>query len=714
MLTVSPEIREAMNDMASLIVSELGIKGTSNIQFGYESSSGRLVVLEVNPRYSRSSAFASVATGINIAEVMTKCAAGIVLNAQGLSDIAAPEKITVRIPVFQFEKFPGADTALNTRMQSVGAIAATGATFKDAMKDALSQLECMSGKKYDELELNDILSLLRVPSGDRYELIAKALELKADIKEISQATGIDAIFIEQIKDIMKDPAQVSNISLIPAEKGPVLVLMSGPAKIGQAQELSVMGAQIMAGLHKIGIEAIAADSNLYGMACIPGKSMKTEITPLDANSISKLCLKHKTLGIIWQTGGAIAMETAADLEKAGMKSMGTSAETACFAESREGLAVMAQKTGVKIPQAGFASNLEEAIRAAENIGFPVIVLPQTEAPDGSGNQIAGDAPMLEECLAGVRYPVYIEKFLEGGFMAQVDALCDGTDAFIPAITEHIEHAGIHTGDAGCVVPPVNINEYEAEQICGSVKKIAAYFKPQGFLNAQFAVLSGEIYCIGVSLRASRTVQLVSKVTGTDMTGYALQAMLGKKISEMCIVPESVPEHYGVREAVFSFDVFEGADPLLGPEMRSTGQSLGIAGTFGLAFARAMEASGVKLPEKGSVLMTVSRNDRQRALEIARMLDKSGFEICATKGTAVFLNDNGIKAISVLKLYEGRPNIVDNIKNGSYCLVINTPSGRLSRHDDSYIRKAAIKYGIPYATTIAGANAMLKAITAKAS
>ncbi len=712
MQTIPVKIKEKMDEISSVLAAELGVNGTSNIQFGYDERTEKLLVLEINPRYSRSSAFAAAATGVNLARAAARCAAGITLKEQGLGTMPAQAATAVRIPVFQFDKFEGADGRLNTRMQSTGASIGIGQNFSEAFLNAMNSQATSHIKEYAGLETDELLSLLSEPTGERLSIIRELLDKGFDALKIAELIKIKPFFIEKMKSPV--PSKTAGIKKYEqSNDGPVMIICSGPSRIGEGQELSAMSFEAVNAVKSLGIEVIAVDSNPYGIASIPGTGIDTLISPLDFESIAGVCIERSPRGLICQTGGVHALEIAAKLDAAGIRIFGTPPEKAIQAESRQGLAEIAKKLKLSIPQAMPARNPGEVVSAAKKTGFPVIILPETEAPDGRSNVILNDMETLEKYIQSTVFPVYVEKFLEGGFMAQVDAVCDGTDALIPAIVEHVEHAGIHTGDAACVVPPLNITEMNLAEIRETVSRIAKHLGVTGFMNAQFVVHEGKVYCLGISLRASRTVPLISKVTGVPMVECAVKAISGVKIKDMGAVKTEL-NHYGVREAVFSFDVFTGVDPLLGPEMRSTGQSLGIADNFGLAFSRALEASGFGLPEKGKVLITVSRNDRAKLLDTADKLRTLGFEICATKGTARYLNENGIDATTVLKVYEGRPNIIDDIKNGEYSLIINTPSGRLSRHDDSYIRKAAIAYKVPYFTTIAGAVAAVKGIEAQAN
>jgi carbamoyl-phosphate synthase large subunit len=443
-------------------------------------------------------------------------------------------------------------------------------------------------------------------------------------------------------------------------------------------------------------------------------SDKLYFEPLTVEDVLSIYEKEKPQGVIVQFGGQTPLNIANELAQAGVKIIGTSPEAIDLAEDRDRFRKMMVKLDIPMPESGMASNLEEALRVAERIGYPLMVRP-SYVLGGRGMEVVHDEEMLEEYLraaVGVtpERPILIDKFLENAIETEADAISDGTDAFVPAVMEHIELAGIHSGDSACVIPPVSIAAKHLDTIYEYTKKIAIELNVVGLMNIQYAIAKDRVYVLEANPRASRTVPLVSKVCNIPMARLATQVMLGKKLKSLNLKPRSF-RHYGVKEAVFPFNMFPEVDPLLGPEMRSTGEVLGMASSFGLAFYKAEEAAQQMLPSEGTVLITVSERDRPAVLEVAKEFDRLGFKIKATNGTHRFLAKHGITSEHILKMHEGRPNIVDGIKNKEIQLVINTPSGKLSIYDDSYIRKTAIKFKIPYITTLAAAIAAAKGIAA---
>jgi len=443
-------------------------------------------------------------------------------------------------------------------------------------------------------------------------------------------------------------------------------------------------------------------------------SDKLYFEPLTVEDVLSIYEKEKPEGVIVQFGGQTPLNIANELAQAGVKIIGTSPETIDLAEDRDRFRAMMKKLDIPMAESGMASNLKEAIAIAKRIGYPLMVRP-SYVLGGRGMKVVHDEEMLEEYVAAAvevtpERPILIDKFLENATEAEADAISDGTDAFVPAVMEHIELAGIHSGDSACVIPPVSIPKKHINTICEYTKKIATELNVVGLMNMQYAIANDIVYVLEANPRASRTVPLVSKVCGISMARAATQLMLGKKLSDLNLQQRSIP-HFGVKEAVFPFNMFHTVDPLLGPEMRSTGEVLGLADSFGLAFFKAQDGTKLSLPSEGTVLITVIDKDKSDVAAIAKDFVKLGFKIKATEGTHRFLKDKGIKSEHILKMHEGRPNIVDAIKNAEIQLIINTPSGKLSKYDDSYIRKAAIKYNIPYITTTAAAAAAVKGITA---
>jgi carbamoyl-phosphate synthase large subunit len=497
-------------------------------------------------------------------------------------------------------------------------------------------------------------------------------------------------------------------------KSKIMVLGGGPNRIGQGIEFDYCCVHAAFALRDEGYESIMVNCNPETVSTDYDTSDKLYFEPLTVEDVLSIYEKEKPEGVIVQFGGQTPLNIADELAQAGVKIIGTSPETIDLAEDRDRFRKMMAKLGIPMPESGMASNLEEALRVAERIGYPLMVRP-SYVLGGRGMEVVHDEEMLERYVAAAvgvtpERPILIDKFLENAIETEADAISDGTDAFVPAVMEHIELAGIHSGDSACVIPPISIPPKHLDTIYEYTKKIAIELNVVGLMNIQYAIAKDRVYVLEANPRASRTVPLVSKVCTIPMARLATQIMLGKKLSSLNLKPKSF-RHYGVKEAVFPFNMFPEVDPLLGPEMRSTGEVLGMAGSFGLAFFKAEEAAQQLLPSEGAVLITVSTRERPAVLEVAKEFDRLGFKIKATNGTHQFLAEHGIESEKILKMHEGRPNIVDGIKNKEIQLVINTPSGKLSVYDDSYIRKAAIKYKIPYITTLAAAIAAAKGIAA---
>ncbi len=494
----------------------------------------------------------------------------------------------------------------------------------------------------------------------------------------------------------------------------IMVLGGGPNRIGQGIEFDYCCVHAAFALRDEGLESIMVNCNPETVSTDYDTSDKLYFEPLTVEDVLSIYEKEMPEGVIVQFGGQTPLNIANELAEAGVKIIGTSPETIDLAEDRDRFRQMMRKLGIPEPESGMASTLEEAFRVAERIGYPLIVRP-SYVLGGRAMEVVHDEEMLRHYIAAAvdvspERPILIDKFLENAIEAEADAISDGTDAFVPAVMEHIELAGIHSGDSACVIPPISIHAKHIDTICEYTKKIAVELGVVGLMNIQYAIADDTVYVLEANPRASRTVPLVSKVCNISMARMATQLMLGKKLTDLDIKPKSIP-HFGVKEAVFPFNMFPEVDPLLGPEMRSTGEVLGLADRFGLAFYKAQEATQQVLPSEGTVLITVYENDRQVALEVARRFHELGFRIKATEGTQKFLADHGIPSEPIRKMHEGRPNIVDGIKNKEIQLIVNTPSGKLSKHDDSYIRKAAIKYKVPYITTTAAATAAARGIAA---
>jgi len=494
----------------------------------------------------------------------------------------------------------------------------------------------------------------------------------------------------------------------------IMILGGGPNRIGQGIEFDYCCVHAAFALRDEDFETIMVNCNPETVSTDYDTSDKLYFEPLTVEDVLSIYEKEKPEGVIVQFGGQTPLNIAGELERAGVKIIGTSPETIDLAEDRDRFRAMMKKLNIPMSESGMASTLDQALVIAKRIGYPLMVRP-SYVLGGRGMEVVHDEEMLREYVAAAvevtpERPILIDKFLENAIEAEADAIADGTDAFVPAVMEHIELAGIHSGDSACVIPPVSIPEKHINTICEYTRKIATELNVVGLMNMQYAIANDVVYVLEANPRASRTVPLVSKVCGISMARLATQLMLGKKLSDLNTKQRKIP-HFGVKESVFPFNMFHTVDPLLGPEMRSTGEVLGLADSYGLAFFKAQQATQLSLPSEGTVLITVVDRDKPAVLDIVKAFSELGFKINATEGTHQFLTNKGVKTERILKMHEGRPNIVDAIKNAEIQLIINTPTGKLSKYDDSYIRKAAIKYKVPYITTTAAAAAAVKGIAA---
>ncbi len=795
MLTIDPELQKKLQKYSYDIVEAIQVIGGTNIQFAHHPETGRVVVIEINPRTSRSSALASKATGFPIALISSMLAAGLTLDEipywrEGTLDKYTPsgDYVVVKFARWDFEKFPGAEDRLGTQMRAVGEVMAIGKTYKEALQKSIRSLEkgrygLGFAKDFHNRTLDELMDFLAEPSSERQFIMYEALRKGASIQALYKKTYIKPWFIEQMKELVeleekillhkgknlpddllkqakKDGFSDRYLSLllsIPEKdirgrriglglnqswdavpvsgvknaayyystyNGPdkvgvsnrrkIMVLGGGPNRIGQGIEFDYCCVHAAFTLRDEGYESIMVNCNPETVSTDYDTSDKLYFEPLTVEDVLSIYQKEKPEGIIVQFGGQTPLNIANELARAGVRIIGTSPETIDLAEDRDRFRQMMGRLGIPMPESGMASTLEEAIQIAQRIGYPLIVRP-SYVLGGRGMEVVYDEEMLEKYVTAAvgvtpERPILIDKFLENAIETEADAIADGTDAFVPAVMEHIELAGIHSGDSACVIPPISIPRRHLDTIYEYTKKIAIEFKVVGLMNIQYAIANDVVYILEANPRASRTVPLVSKVCNIPMARIATQIMLGKPLSQLNLKPQSIT-HFGVKEAVFPFNMLPEVDPVLGPEMRSTGEVLGLADSFGLAFFKAEEAAQPILPAQGTVLITTNDKEKGGAMEVAREFKKLGFKIKATNGTYRFLNKHGIESEPILKMHEGRPNIVDGIKNGEIQLVINTPIGRLGSHDDSYIRKAAIKYKIPYITTIAAAVAAAKGIAA---
>ncbi len=788
MLTIEPELQTRLQQYSYAIVEAIEVIGGTNIQFAHNPQTGRVVVIEINPRTSRSSALASKATGFPIALISSMLAAGMTLDEipywrEGTLDKYTPygDYVVVKFARWAFEKFPDAEDKLGTQMRAVGEVMSIGKTYKEALQKAIRSLEngrygLGFARDFHTRSLNDLMELLAEPSSERQFIMYEALRKGASVEELHRKTHLKQWFIEQMKELVEleqkileykgkafptdllvqakkdgfsdkylsqilgipegevrhrrtslgvvqgwEPVPVSGVEnaayyfstynapdkVKASRRRKIMVLGGGPNRIGQGIEFDYCCVHAAFALRDEGFESIMVNCNPETVSTDYDTSDKLYFEPLTVEDVLSIYEKEKPEGAIVQFGGQTPLNIANELANAGAEIIGTSPETIDLAEDRDRFRQMMRKLGIPQPESDMASTLDEALGIAERIGYPLMVRP-SYVLGGRGMEVVHDEEMLKHYVAAAvgvtpERPILIDKFLENAIEAEADAIADGMDAFIPAVMEHIELAGVHSGDSACVIPPVSIPAKHIETICEYTRKIAMELAVVGLMNIQYAIAKDTVHILEANPRASRTVPLVSKVCNIPMARIATQLMLGKKLTDLHLEPKSI-RHFGVKEAVFPFNMFPEVDALLGPEMRSTGEVLGMADSFGLAFFKAEEAAQQRLPEEGTVLITVSERDRPAVLEVAMQFRELGFNIKATEGTHGFLAENGVESEFILKMHEGRPNIVDGIMNGEIHLVINTPSGKLSKYDDSYIRKAAIQYKVPYITTLAAAIA----------
>jgi len=794
MLTISPELQKRLQDYSYAIVEAIEVIGGTNVQFAHDPETGRVVIIEINPRTSRSSALASKATGFPIALISAMLATGLTLDEipywrDGTLEKYTPsgDYVVVKFARWAFEKFAGVEDKLGTQMRAVGEAMSIGKNYKEAFQKAIRSLEIGRyglgfAKNFHNLSLDELMGLLAEPSSERQFIMYETLRKGATVDQLHDKTKIKRWFIEQMQELVEleekilqfkgkflpdemlerakkdgfadrylaqildlreteirkrrlslgiteawNPVPVSGVdaayyystynapdSVLSSNRRKIMVLGGGPNRIGQGIEFDYCCVHAAFSLRDAGIETIMVNCNPETVSTDYDTSDKLYFEPLTVEDVLSIYEKEKPEGVIAQFGGQTPLNIAGELAEAGVKILGTSPATIDLAEDRDQFRQIMEKLNIPQPDAGMASTLDQALAIAAEIGYPLIVRP-SYVLGGRGMEIIHDDTMLAQYMAAAaevspERPILIDKFLENAIEAEADAIADGSDAFVPAVMEHIELAGIHSGDSACVIPPISIPRKHIETIFEYTKKIAIAMNVVGLMNIQYAISNDVVYVLEANPRASRTVPIVSKVCNINMAGIATRVMLGKKISELNLVVRPLP-HYGVKEAVFPFNMFPEVDPLLGPEMRSTGEVLGMARSFGLAFFKAQEATQQVLPTEGTVLITVADHDKPAVFETAQHFSQLGFNILATQGTHDFLEKHGIKTERVLKMQEGRPNIVDTIKNGEIHLVINTPSGKMSQFDDSYIRKEAIKHKIPYITTLTAAVSTARGIKA---
>ena len=797
MLTISEELQKRLQKYAYSIVDSIEVIGGTNVQFAHDPVSDRVVVIEINPRTSRSSALASKATGFPIALVSAMLASGLTLDEipcgkYGTLDKYVPggDYVVIKFARWAFEKFKGAKDQLGTQMRAVGEVMSIGKTYKEAFQKAIRSLEIGRyglgfAKDFHKKSLGELLSMLQYPSSERQFIMYEALRKGATVEQLHKLTDIKVYFLEQMKELVEEEEALLQkkgekldketmkkakqdgfsdkyLSMLLGEseeeirntrteygiteaweglhvsgtkdaayyystynaedhskasdRKKVMILGGGPNRIGQGIEFDYCCVHAAFALKELGFETIIVNCNPETVSTDYDTSDKLYFEPLTLEDVLSIYYKEKPVGVIAQFGGQTPLNLAADLKKYGVNILGTSPETIDLAEDRDQFRQIMDKLNIPMAESGMASNVDEAREIARRIGYPLMVRP-SYVLGGRGMEVVHDEEDLVNYMnaaVGVTpdRPILVDRFLNNALECESDAISDGTMAFVPAVMEHIELAGIHSGDSACVIPSVHISPEHLETIKDYTRKIAVEMGVRGLMNMQYAICDDVVYVLEANPRASRTVPLVSKVCGINMVKLATEIITDELTGNPSPLPgmkEKVFRHCGVKEAVLPFNMFPEVDPVLGPEMRSTGEVLGIASSLGEAFYKAQEATQTKLPLTGTILLSVNDKDKPEALEIARGFVDIGFQIIATGGTYWWLKANGVPATKTNKLYEGSPNIADLLAEGKIDLVFNTPIDKQGAFDDSYIRKAAIKARLPYFTTMAAARATLSGI-----
>ncbi len=799
MLTVPKEVQNRLQEQAYKIVEAIQVIGGTNVQFAHDPVSDRIVVIEINPRTSRSSALASKATGFPIALISAMLAAGLTLDEipcgkYGTLDKYVPggDYIVIKFARWAFEKFHGAQDKLGTQMRAVGEVMSIGKTYKEAFQKAIRSLENgrygLGGvKKLAGLSKEELLNRLRNPTSERQFIMYEALRKGASIDELHELTKIKRYFIEQMKELVDEEEKLKGYAgRIPgqevlktakldgfsdrylsqilkvsedvirqerirygivqgwegvhvsgtkdsayyfssyhikdespcSDKRKVMILGGGPNRIGQGIEFDYCCVHAALALKKLGFETIIVNCNPETVSTDYDTSDKLYFEPLTLEDVLSIHDKEKPVGVIAQFGGQTPLNLASSLKKAGVSILGTTPETIDLAEDRDLFRVMMDKLDIPMPESGMAVTVSDALTIAKQIGYPVMVRP-SYVLGGRGMEVVYDDESMiyyMEQAVGVTpdRPILIDRFLHNATECEADAISDGEHVFVPSVMEHIELAGVHSGDSACVLPPKTLTPEQIHTIKDYTKRIAIEMHVVGLMNMQYAIEDGKVYVLEANPRASRTVPLVSKVCNINMVKLATDAMTTRLTGRPSPIPslkEKKFTHYGVKEAVFPFNMFQEVDPVLGPEMRSTGEVLGLSANFGEAFYKSQEATQTKLPLSGTVLISVSDRDKPDLVEVAQGFHECGFHIMATSGTYMAITKAGIPAEKVNKISEGRPNILDMIANRKINMIINTPVGKQSTSDDSYIRKAAIKNRISNMTTMAAAKASIEGIKA---
>ena len=798
MLSISEDVQKRLQEQAYKIVEHIGVIGGTNVQFAHNPKDDRIIVIEINPRTSRSSALASKATGFPIALVSAKLATGLTLadlpcGKYGTLDKYVPDGdyVVVKFARWAFEKFKGVEDKLGTQMRAVGEVMSIGKTYKEAFQKAIRSLEKGRAglgfvKNFHDLSKADLLEMLVTPSSERHFIMYEALRKGATVEEIHEITKVKTYFIEQMKELVEEEEQIlpfkgqvpSSEILVQAKKDgfsdqylaeilaveesairearlcagleqhwdavhvsgtkdssyfystyngldhnpitegkpKIMILGGGPNRIGQGIEFDYCCVHAAQSLKKLGFDTIIVNCNPETVSTDYDTSDKLYFEPLTLEDVLSIYKKEQPVGVIAQFGGQTPLNLAGELQKNGVKILGTPPEVIDLAEDRDQFRSMMDKLGIPMPESGMATTIEEAIAIANRIHYPVMVRP-SYVLGGRGMEVVYDDQSMADYMAaavGVSpdRPILIDRFLHHALECEADAISDGLHAYVPAVMEHIELAGIHSGDSACLIPSQNISPENLAIIKDYTRKIAEEMHVVGLMNMQYAIEDGKVFVLEANPRASRTVPLVSKVCGIRMVPLAtdiITSELTGRPSPVEDLKERKIPYVGVKEAVFPFNMFQEVDPVLGPEMRSTGEVLGLAQTSGEAFYKAEEGAGAKLPLEGTVLLSVNELDKPEVPALAKSFYEDGFQLLATGKTFELIQAQGIPVKRINKLYEGRPNILDAITNGEIQLIVNSPVGKKSIHDDSYLRKNAIKARIPYMTTMAAAFASAQGI-----
>jgi len=803
--TLTDKEYQRMRDASLAILRKIGVEtGGSNVQFAVHPHTGRMIVIEMNPRVSRSSALASKATGFPIAKIAAKLAIGYRLD-EIRNDITREtpacfeptiDYVVTKIPRWAFEKFPEADPVLTTQMKSVGEVMAIGRTFKESLQKALRGLEVgRFGLGCDKKDLwgtarqptvDEIKTKLAIPHAERVWYIRYALLTGLSVGQIHALTGIDPWFLTNIEELVVLEGQLRQVDSMDeasdalvreakqngfsdrqlanlwntteaevrrdsqrrgiravfklvdtcaaefeavtpyyystyeredeartSELPRVVILGGGPNRIGQGIEFDYCCCQAAFALRAVSYEVVMVNSNPETVSTDYDTSDRLFFEPLTVEDVLNVCERVDPMGVIVQFGGQTPLNLARALEAAGVPIIGTSAESIELAEDRERFRLVIERLGLRQPPNASTIHFEEARRIANRIGYPVVVRPSFvlggRAMEIVYDERSLDRYMVEAVESSPEYPILIDKFLEDAIEVDVDAVCDGQRTIVVGVMEHIEEAGIHSGDSACAIPPFSLSTDIVRQLKQQTYVLAEALTVRGLMNIQFAVKDGDIYVLEVNPRASRTVPFVSKATGLNMAQVAALVMVGISLDEQGITTEPVPTYVSVKEAVFPFTKFPGIDIVLGPEMRSTGEVMGIAMDFPAAFAKSQLAASSQLPVSGTVFISIAARDRKAVVPIARRLSAMGFRLLCTGGTAQTMNQHGISVEVVRKIHEGRPNVLDYLADGTISLIFNTPSGKGARTDEGRIRASAVSHGVPCFTTLAGARAAIAAM-----